>query len=204
MKKLQWLILTVTLASSLPIQMVYGFQNGNTPTPTGNKSESKNKDLSEEIKNLTNEIRKLNNSQEQVVNLMIIQFAEGKIEKIQEKQKMINDKYENIRTQQERLESRLSHIDDELTMRNIVNRQEGEKIIKTEIQRELSFLRIERDAVERDNRQIRQSKFNLIKLIGMLHDYLVSKEEDESRKKYNFDKLVENLLDLSDSDGQKY
>lgn len=157
-------------------------------------------DLPTEVRNLTNEVKKLNSSQQQIVQLMIINLIKEKIEKLDDKRMLLLNRLENIKARQEIVESKLRNIAEEISSRNLINRQEAERVVKNELNQELQLIRIEREKAEREFRLIRSRLVSFAQIVNQLRQFINSDDNrvaSEAAKQKEFEKLLLQLLEDS-------
>src|SRR5262249_25544386 len=130
---------------------LFALQNkaGNRPAQAESKTvNDQNAELNQQIRELTKQIKELHDNQRKVIDALLLQIEQTRADKLDEKLAAVENQAQNLAAQEAQLESRLNHIDDELVIRNIVNRNEGESIVRAELNSQLEAVRTERARVE--------------------------------------------------------
>jgi len=73
-----------------------------------------------------------------MLDIMILQSEQGRAEKLEDRLFTINGTIRTLLSREAQLEYRLKHIENELASRNILNRQEGERILRDECRMNLT------------------------------------------------------------------
>ena len=120
------------------------------PTP-------KTSDLAKEIRVLSKEIRQLNVQQRQILDLIFLKIEQERIDKISDKFVAIEAQLRILDSRERQLEFRLKNIDKEFLTRSFLNRSDGERTIKAEIQDEKEQIRLERNRLELERQTIREN-----------------------------------------------
>ncbi|MEW6729852.1 MAG: hypothetical protein AB1489_00820 [Acidobacteriota bacterium] len=113
-------------------------------------------DLAAEVRKLTQEIRRLHASQRRMLDVLLLQIEQGHAEKLDDKLAGVESQLRNLTAREANLEKRLSNISGELAARNILNRIEGERIVRAELQAELDQVRAERQRLEPQQRRLNE------------------------------------------------
>jgi hypothetical protein len=156
-KKWLWLITIIILLISAESDVVGAFQQPNTrpattenrkTNPVTNSGESKTgnseiraNELSKEVAKLTQEVRKLRLLQQQLLETLVWQTLQDRAERLQDRLSNNKKAQQRNETLQNQIDSRLRNIDEELRARNIINRQEGERLVRKELEDQLRELR---------------------------------------------------------------
>jgi hypothetical protein len=156
-KKWLWLITIIILLVSAESDVVGAFQQPNTrpattenrkTNPVTNSGESKTgnseiraNELSKEVAKLTQEVRKLRLLQQQLLETLVWQTLQDRAERLQDRLSNNKKAQQRNETLQNQIDSRLRNIDEELRARNIINRQEGERLVRKELEDQLRELR---------------------------------------------------------------
>lgn len=117
-------------------------------------TEKDNADLALEIKKLTKELHELSINQRRLLDVLLLQTEQGRVEKLDDRLFTINTQLRTILTRETNLEYRVQHIDSELAARNIINRVEGERLVRNELEGELTQVRAERERLEEERSRI--------------------------------------------------
>ncbi|KAF0231314.1 MAG: hypothetical protein FD167_4772 [bacterium] len=114
-------------------------------------------DLAKEIRVLSKEIRQLNAQQRQILDLIFLKIEQERIDKISDKFVAIEAQLRILDSRERQLEFRLKNIDKEFLTRSFLNRSDGERIIKAEIQDEKEQIRLERNRLELERQTLREN-----------------------------------------------
>src|SRR5262249_11018293 len=131
----------------------------------------------------TKQIKELHDNQQKVIDALLLQIEQTRADKLDEKLAAVENQAQNLAAQEAQLESRLNHIDDELVIRNIVNRNEGESIVRAELNSQLEAVRTEGDRVETEELHLRQQFDAVSDRLDQLRSRLEPAEENETEQK---------------------
>lgn len=111
-------------------------------------------ELSKEIRALTKEIRKLGAQQRRVIDLLFYKIEQERADKIKDKLSVIETQLNILASREIQLEFRSKNIDNELLTRNFLNRSDGEKSIRKEIEDEKDRIKAEQSRLELEKQKI--------------------------------------------------
>lgn len=119
-----------------------------TPVKTAN--------LSKEIRSLAKEIRQLNAQQRQILDLIFLKLEQERVDKLSDKFAAIESQLRILDTREKQFDFRLKNLDKELLVRNFINRSDGEKFVKEEIENERQEIKLERIRLEQEKVRMRE------------------------------------------------
>jgi hypothetical protein len=154
-------------------------QQSTTTTNQNKLDDRAHSDLSAEIRNLTNEIKELHKSQRQMLDVMLLQIEETRADKLADKVAASDALLRALLAQEAQLEFRLGHLENELIMRNIVNRQEGEQAVRAELQAAYDQVKAERERAEAEQKRLREQFDEVNHRLELIHARL-NPEIDET------------------------
>lgn len=129
-------------------------------------------ELNAHIRELTKEIRELHVSQRQMLSVMLLQIEQQRAEKLEEKLAVLESQSRTLLSREADLEQRLGNIEGELTARNILNRQEGERVVRAELQSSLDQVRAERTRVDGELQRLRDQVDTLNRRLDLIREKL--------------------------------
>jgi hypothetical protein len=180
----QWLIISTFFLLFFPTlnrQAILFAQDKPLTTPT-NTTIANQPDLATEVRNLTKEIRKLQTSQNRLINILLLQVEQSLLEKQEEKLAETENQLRNLNVREANAEQRLNNIPNELVLRNILNRQEGERIVRAELQSELEQIRNERRRLEPIKARLIERLAGTNQRLDLLRTQLTIEENEEKEE----------------------
>jgi len=115
---------------------------------TESAPKTKNPDLAKEIRGLAKEIRQLNAQQRQILDLIFLKIEQERIDKLSDRFSSIEAQLRLLDSRERQLEFRLKNLDNELLTKNFLNRSDGERFIKNEVENEREQIRSEKNKLE--------------------------------------------------------
>lgn len=169
---------------------LFALQNKNNarPSQTESKPVSNPVDLSTELRELTKEITKLSDIQRRLLDTMILQIEQERTDKVEERLLNLENRLDALKSQETQLEARLRNIEPEILARNIVNRQEGERLVRADLQTQLELVRAEIFKLEPKVQKIRLLSDNAKERLEKVRTRI---EQDELKQE--LDKKAPNL-----------
>jgi hypothetical protein len=161
---------------------LFALQNkaGNKPAQAETKTATdQNAELNQQIRELAKEIRALHDSQRKVIDAMLLQIEQARVDKLEGKLAAVENQALNLAAQEAQLEARLKNIENELVVRNIVNRNEGESAVRAELTFQLEHVRAERERVEAEEQHLRQQVDTINDRLERVRNRLEPEEEKE-------------------------
>ncbi|MFY9221444.1 MAG: hypothetical protein WAQ98_02175, partial [Blastocatellia bacterium] len=113
-------------------------------------------EISKEIRALAREIRQLNAQQRKITDLLFLKMEQDRLDKLTDRFAAIESELRILMARDAQLDFRLKNIDREFFTRNFLNRSEGERIIRTEIENEKEQIAKERTRLEFEEQKLRQ------------------------------------------------
>jgi hypothetical protein len=165
---------------------LFAVQNKTTGRPAQSQAKTladQNAELNQQIRQLTKEIKELHHNQRRVVDAIMMQIEETHLEKQEQKLSTAETQTRNLAVQEAQLESRLNNIENELVVRNIANRIEGERIVRTELQNQLEKVRADRQLAETEELRLRQKVDDINFRLDKIRLRLDEPEEEPSENK---------------------
>jgi seryl-tRNA synthetase len=141
-------------------------------------------ELSKEIRQLTKEIRKLGAQQRRITDLLFYKIEQERSDKIKDKLAAIEAQLNILTSRQSQLDFRLKNIDNELLTRTFLNRSDGEKAIRKEVEDEKDRIKTEQSRLEVEKQkildEIRVSDIQIELIRTRLLSGTVVKSDDDS------------------------
>ncbi len=177
----QWLIISTFSLVFFPVinKEAILFAQDKPITPPATTTLANQPDLATEVRNLTKEIRKLQSSQSRLINILLLQVEQGLVEKQEEKLAETENQLRNLNVREANAEQRLNNIPNELVLRNMLNRQEGERVVRAELQNELEQIRNERRRLEPIKAQLAARLIETSQRLELLRTQLLTDENEE-------------------------
>ncbi len=113
-------------------------------------------EISKEIRALAKEIRQLNAQQRKITDLLFLKMEQDRLDKLTDRFAAIEGELRVLMARDAQLDFRLKNIDREFFTRNFLNRSDGERIIRTEIENEKEQIEKERKRLEFEEQKLRQ------------------------------------------------
>ncbi|MBK7992127.1 MAG: hypothetical protein IPK14_01570 [Blastocatellia bacterium] len=113
-------------------------------------------EISKEIRALAKEIRQLNAQQRKMTDLLFLKIEQDRLDKLTDRFAAIESELRILMARDAQLDFRLKNIDREFLTRSFLNRSEGERIIRTEIENEKEQIAKERTRLEFEEQKLRQ------------------------------------------------
>lgn len=121
-----------------------------------NTNQPNGAEISKEIRALAKEIRQLNAQQRKMTDLLFLKMEQDRLDKLTDRFAAIEGELRVLMARNAQLDFRLRNIDKEFLTRNFLNRSEGERIIRTEIENEKEQIEKERKRLEFEEQKLRQ------------------------------------------------
>ena len=121
-----------------------------------NTNQPNGAEISKEIRALAKEIRQLNAQQRKMTDLLFLKIEQDRLDKLTDRFAAIEGELRVLMARNAQLDFRLRNIDREFLTRNFLNRSEGERIIRTEIENEKEQIEKERKRLEFEEQKLRQ------------------------------------------------
>lgn len=125
-------------------------------TKKSETSQAKTPNLSKEIRSLAKEIRQLNAQQRQILDIIFLKLEQERVDKLTDKFAAIEAQLRVLDSQERQLDFRLKNIDRELLTRNFLNRSDGERAVKEEIENDREYIKTERNRLEQEKQRLRE------------------------------------------------
>jgi len=113
-------------------------------------------EISKEIRALAKEIRQLNAQQRKMTDLLFLKIEQDRLDKLTDRFAAVETELRILMARDAQLDFRLKNIDREFLTRSFLNRSEGERIIRTEIENEKEQIAKERTRLEFEEQKLRQ------------------------------------------------
>jgi len=113
-------------------------------------------EISKEIRALAKEIRQLNAQQRKITDLLFLKMEQDRLDKLTDRFAAIEGELRVLMARNAQVDFRLRNIDKEFLTRSFLNRSEGERIIRTELENEKEQIEKERKRLEFEEQKLRQ------------------------------------------------
>jgi chromosome segregation ATPase len=135
---------------------LFAWQNRQTAPAQSRAKTERSAELESEIRKLTKELHELHANQRRMLDIMLMQTEQARAERLEERLFNITANLRNVLAREAQLDYRLGHLDNELAVRNILNRVEGEKAVRNELEGDLRQVRAERERLEAEQHRLDQ------------------------------------------------